>query len=102
MALIYVTTGNQNPQGGPPGYSQSIVRLDGNTLQVDDHWTLPANQQALDGDFGGSATEWTAALPRGPTEMVGACNKNGTYYALVASGRGTWPPGQSGKIQSSE
>ncbi len=81
----YVTTGNQNSQGGAPGYSQSIVRLDPSTLQVDNYWTLPENQQASDGDFGGSATEWTADLPSGPTAMVGACNKNGTYYALGAS-----------------
>jgi len=82
---VYVTTGNQTSQGGAPGYSQSIVRLDPNTLQVDNYWTLPENQQASDGDFGGSATGWTANLPSGPTAMVGACNKNGTYYALNAS-----------------
>jgi len=82
---VYVTTGNSNDQGGPTGYSESIVRLDPNTLRPEDHWTIPQNKRIYDGDFGGSPTVWTADLSGRPTEMVGACNKNENYYALRAS-----------------
>jgi outer membrane protein assembly factor BamB len=82
---VYVTTGNPNFSGGAPGYSESIVRLNPDTLAPEDYWTLPASQQAFDGDFGASPVIWTADLSDGPTEMVGACNKNGTFYALQAS-----------------
>jgi len=82
---VYVTTGNPSFSGQPPGYSESIIRLDPQTLQVDDHWTIPSNQQVWDGDFGASATVWTADLPTGPTQMVGAVDKNGNFYALNAS-----------------
>ena len=82
---VYVTTGNGNFVGGAPGYSESIVRLDPQTLQPEDTFTVPAAQQVFDSDFGGSATAWTATLGGVSTQMVGACNKNGYYYALNAS-----------------
>lgn len=85
VGSVYVTTGNPSFTGQPPGYSESIIRLNPQTLQVEDYWTIPSNQQVWDGDFGASATLWTADLPTGPTQMVGACNKNGTFYALDAS-----------------
>jgi polyvinyl alcohol dehydrogenase (cytochrome) len=38
-----------------------------------------------DDDFGGSPTVFTATLNGVSTPMVGACNKNGTYYAVKQS-----------------
>ena len=38
---VYVTTGNPSHQGGPAAYSESIVRLDPNTLEPKDHWSVP-------------------------------------------------------------
>jgi outer membrane protein assembly factor BamB len=74
---VFVTTGNAKH-----GDSESIVRLDGATLAKQASWTLPVSEQTFDADFGGSATFFNATLSGRPTEMVGACNKNGIYYAL--------------------
>jgi outer membrane protein assembly factor BamB len=74
---VVVTTGNAKH-----GDSESIVRLNGKTLAKEAIWTLPLNQQTFDADFGSSPTFFNATLSGKPTEMVGACNKNGIFYAL--------------------
>jgi outer membrane protein assembly factor BamB len=76
---IVVTTGNGYRQ---PLYNESIVALDPNTLQVLGYWQVPVSQKVRDGDFGGSPTTWTATLDGVSTPMVGACNKNGLFYAF--------------------
>ena len=81
---VYVTTGNPSHQGGAAAYSESIVRLDPNTLEPKDHWSVPQSQRIADSDFGASPTVWTAELSGRPAEIVGACNKNGEWYALRA------------------
>lgn len=73
---VFVTTGN-----GPGGDSVSIVRLNANGLARQDAWQVPAGQHGSDSDFGGSPTLFSATLGGVPTAMVGACNKNGVYYA---------------------
>jgi polyvinyl alcohol dehydrogenase (cytochrome) len=80
---IAVTTGNGYKNSGEPLYNQSIVSLDPNTLAVVDYWQVPPSQQINDGDFGASPTVWTATINGVATPMVGACNKNGTYYAFA-------------------
>jgi hypothetical protein len=47
-----------------------------------DSWQIPASQRIGDGDFGGSPTAFTADLNGTTTPMVGACNKDGIYYAF--------------------
>ena len=42
------------------------------------------SQRIADSDFGASPTVWTAELSGRPAEIVGACNKNGEWYALRA------------------
>ena len=81
---IFVTTGNS---GGTtqPLYSESIVRLGGTDLSLLDSWQVPSSQRVSDADFGGSPTVFTATLNGTPTPMVGACNKNGIYYAFNQS-----------------
>jgi outer membrane protein assembly factor BamB len=79
---ILVTTGNASASSGQPLYNESIVRLDPSTLGVLDHWQVPTAQQTGDGDFGASPTTFTATLNGVSTPMVGACNKNGVYYAF--------------------
>jgi polyvinyl alcohol dehydrogenase (cytochrome) len=54
--------------------SVSIVKLDGTTLQKLGKFTVPDANLCGDCDFGGSPTVFGS--------MVGACNKNGIYYAL--------------------
>lgn len=81
---IIATTGNGTGTGSAPLYADAIVRLDGSNMNMLDYWQVPASQQITDGDFGGSPTVFTADLNGTSTEMVGACNKNGIYYALKA------------------
>jgi hypothetical protein len=67
-----------------PLYDESIVRLDPDTLHVLDWWQVPAAQRAAsDSDFGAPPTVWTATINGVPTPMVGACNKNGIFYAFA-------------------
>ena len=71
---VYASTGTQ-PTGTTNRYdSVSIVRLDGSTLTKLGSFTVPNSELGGDGDFGGSPTVFG--------NMVGACNKNGIYYAL--------------------
>jgi outer membrane protein assembly factor BamB len=74
---VFVTTGNAQH-----GDSEAIVRLNGTTLAKEAIWTLPVSQQTFDADFGSSPTFFNATLSGTPTEMIGACNKNGIFYAL--------------------
>src|SRR5215472_5298253 len=74
---VFVSTGN-----GPGGDSISVVRLNASTLAREDAWQVPSTQHGTDSDFGGSPTLFTANIGGTATPMVGACNKNGTYYAL--------------------
>jgi polyvinyl alcohol dehydrogenase (cytochrome) len=79
---LWVTTGNGGAKVDGDGYS--IVRLDAQTLAKQDIWTVPVAQRVSDSDFGASPTLFTANLGGTETQMVGACNKNGVYYALKA------------------
>ena len=79
---IIVTTGNGYNSSKQPLYDESIVRLDPSSLTVLDAWQVPPDQQVSDSDFGGSPTLFTATLDGVVTPMVGACNKNGLYYAF--------------------
>jgi outer membrane protein assembly factor BamB len=91
---VYVTTGNGPATDPSLGYSISVVALNGSTLAVEGLWQVPAAQQpGTDSDFGGSPTLFSAVLPgtTTPTPLVGACNKNGVYYALEQKDLGAGP-----------
>lgn len=78
---LFVTTGNgDESKPANQGLSNSIVLLNTVTLQVESSWTVP-NIAAVDDDFGSAPTLFTATLGGHSTAMVGACNKNGVYYA---------------------
>jgi polyvinyl alcohol dehydrogenase (cytochrome) len=75
---VFASTGN-----GPAGTdAESIVRIDGTTMARQDGWRVPPSQNTPDDDFGGSPTLFTATVGGAQVPMVGACNKNGRYYAL--------------------
>jgi outer membrane protein assembly factor BamB len=78
---IFVTTGNVSGTAQPAS-AESLVRLSGDNLSLLDSWQVPVSQQLPDADFGGSPTVFTADINGTPTPMVGACNKNGIYYAF--------------------
>jgi outer membrane protein assembly factor BamB len=81
---VFVTTGNGPSTDQALGNSESIVELNGSTLKRISAWQI-SNPSGIDSDFGGSPTLFNALLPgqTKPTAMVGACNKNGYYYALA-------------------
>jgi polyvinyl alcohol dehydrogenase (cytochrome) len=81
---VFVTTGNGDPSGGMPGDSFSIVGLDGKSLARLGAWTVPRADRVVDSDFGASPTVWSVTSGNVRSTFVGACNKNGRFYALDA------------------
>jgi outer membrane protein assembly factor BamB len=77
---VWVTTGNPDPNGTAIYRSYSIVRLSAATLAEQDWWTVPESQTS-DYDFGSSPALFAASLGGVRTLLVGACNKNGVFYA---------------------
>jgi polyvinyl alcohol dehydrogenase (cytochrome) len=78
---VYVTTGN----GPKDSKGSSIIKIGLQLGHQRDIWTVPAAQKVTDSDFGGSPGVWTASIGGTPEKLVGACNKNGIFYALQAS-----------------
>src|SRR6266487_373264 len=74
---VYATTGNGAAGQARLYHTDSIVQLDPSTLRVLGSFIVPRSQLKPDGDFGGSPTIFG--------RYVGACNKNGIYYALRRS-----------------
>jgi polyvinyl alcohol dehydrogenase (cytochrome) len=87
---VFVTTGNpgQTPDRGD---GDSILRLNGTTLARLDKWTVPAAARVVDSDFGASPTLFRALASGGTRQLVGACNKNGTFYAFSRSALSAGP-----------
>jgi outer membrane protein assembly factor BamB len=75
---VWATTGNPDPNGTRIDDSYSVVRLAASTLAKLDKWTVPAGQTE-DLDFGSSPTLFANAA--NTRRFVGACNKNGRFYA---------------------
>jgi hypothetical protein len=92
---VWVSTGNECdptintcPPGNQIGHSLSIVHLSG-ALKFLQAWQVRgAAGHGNDWDFGSSPTLFSGA---GGSPAVGACNKNGVYYALAASPLGSSP-----------
>jgi len=81
---IAVATGNAVGNDQIP-HAESIAVLNGTTLKLLGAWQIPTSQAIGDSDFGGSPTVFTADPHGVATPMVGACNKNGIYYAVRAN-----------------
>jgi len=77
----YVTTGDPRTHGLHPFHAYSFLRLDARTLALRGSWRLSLPQSS-DLDFGSSPTLFYGTVGGTPTALVGACNKNGRYYAL--------------------
>ena len=92
---VWVSTGNECdptvntcPAGNKIGNSLSIVHLSG-SLGLLQAWRAPGTAgHGHDFDFGSSPTLFGSL---GIPPDVGACNKNGTYYALADSPLGSSP-----------
>jgi outer membrane protein assembly factor BamB len=86
---VWVSTGNECdptintcPAGGQVGDSNSIVHLSGSLTRLEAWQATGTLGGGQDSDFGSSPTLFGAGTP--PAD-VGACNKNGNYYALAAN-----------------
>src|SRR6185295_18515414 len=86
---LWVSTGNECdptintcPAGGQVGDSNSIVHLSGSLTRLEAWQATGTLGGGQDSDFGSSPTLFGAGTP--PPD-VGACNKNGKYYALAAN-----------------
>jgi outer membrane protein assembly factor BamB len=77
-STVWATTGNE---GSAFGDSDAIVRLDGGTLAKREKWTVPAAERVTDGDFGATPVPFAATINGTKTLLLGACNKNGIFYA---------------------
>jgi len=75
--FVYVSTGNAVRPHREPGYSDSIVKLSRYKLTPVRSFQVPQSEVVGDGDFGASPVIF------GP--FVGACDKNGIFYALRRS-----------------
>ena len=92
---VWVSTGNECdptintcPSGNKIGHSLSIVHLS-SSLKLLQAWKAPGTAGGgHDWDFGSSPTLFGSGSP---LPDVGACNKNGHYYALTANPLGSTP-----------
>jgi hypothetical protein len=87
---VVATTGNAQNNHNIPD-SESINALSGSTLKLLGTWQAPQAQASGDSDFGASPTVFTAYPNGAATTMIGACNKDGVYYALRANDMGAGP-----------
>ncbi len=72
---VYISTGNPENRRVDPAYSDAIVQLAPRTLRPLASFEVPKWQVVDDGDFGASPTLFG--------RFIGACNKNGIFYALT-------------------
>jgi outer membrane protein assembly factor BamB len=90
---VWVSTGNECdptintcPAGNKIAHSLSIVHLS-QSLNLLQAWRAPRTAgHGHDWDFGSSPTMFSSGVP-----AVGACNKNGRFYALTANPLGRSP-----------
>jgi outer membrane protein assembly factor BamB len=87
---VFVTTGNANPNAPSSYDASSIVRLSASAMTKQDSWAAPVPQDA-DLDMGSSPVLFTTTLGGQQTPMVGACNKNGIFYAWRRASLHTGP-----------
>ncbi|HSS68927.1 MAG TPA: PQQ-binding-like beta-propeller repeat protein [Nocardioidaceae bacterium] len=87
---VWVTTGSPDETGTAIYDAYSIIRLNESTMAKTGQWTAP-NTLTSDLDFGSSPTLFSATLSGVSTPMIGACNKNGNFYALRQSALSAGP-----------
>jgi outer membrane protein assembly factor BamB len=80
---VFATTGN----GPARSDGLAIMRFSRSLSTLLGMWQVPVSERVFDSDFGASPGIWTSS----GTEMVGACNKNGTFYAFNADSLSSGP-----------
>jgi hypothetical protein len=94
-STVWATTGSAYKPPAEQGDSYSVVQLDATTLAQEGIWTIPGSSRGFDADFGASPTLFSANLGGTTTAMVGACNKNGIFYAFRAANVSAGPVWQT-------
>jgi outer membrane protein assembly factor BamB len=82
---VYVSTGTQSTCTGKVSnaYAPALLKLDASDVsQQLGAWIVPKSQWVGDSDFGTTPTLFQETINGVLTNMVGAANKNGIYYAL--------------------
>jgi outer membrane protein assembly factor BamB len=80
---VYVTTGTQSKCTGANVYAPAMLKLDASDVShLLDSWIVPKDQWVGDSDFGTTPTLFQETINGVSTNMVGAANKNGIYYAF--------------------
>jgi polyvinyl alcohol dehydrogenase (cytochrome) len=80
---VYLATGNPGSCTAPEPYAESIIEVQARDLSPVGSWSVPAAEQGRDGDFGATPNLFSYRAAGTQHPMVGAVNKNGTYYALA-------------------
>jgi outer membrane protein assembly factor BamB len=83
---VFVTTASANQIDD--GYAYSIVRLDLDSLTIQESWKLTDADPLADADWGTSPTLFTDSTGN---QMVGAGEKDGHYYAFPRRGLTSGP-----------
>jgi hypothetical protein len=80
---VYIASGNPDPSGcsSPEPYAQAIIKLRADTLAYVSSWQQ-SDPASTDHDFGTTPTLFDATINGVHRQLVGAVNKNGTFYAL--------------------
>ncbi|HEY7138238.1 MAG TPA: PQQ-binding-like beta-propeller repeat protein [Acidimicrobiia bacterium] len=78
---VFATTGSANDANPPPGDQYSLVKLDPVTLARTGIFHVP-DATGPDLDFGSSPVLFHATIGGTDTPLVGACSKNGYFYAV--------------------
>ena len=79
---IYFDTGNGGDCTSGEPLAPALIEVKAADLSLVGSWQVPPAQQNEDSDFGATPTLFTAVIGGQPENLVGAINKNGTYYAL--------------------
>src|SRR6266849_2228787 len=89
---VYVTTGTQSKCTGANVYAPAMLKLDASDVShLLDSWIIPKDQWVGDSDFGTTPTLFQENINGVSTNMVGAANKNGIYYAFNRANIGAGP-----------
>src|SRR5437588_6585549 len=80
---IYFTTGNASKRcATTAGNAIALIKLNATDLSFISSWQVPTTEQGKDSDFGSTPTLFQATIGGTLYQLVGAVNKNGTFYAF--------------------
>ena len=79
---IYFDTGNGGDCTSGEPLAPALIEVKAADLSLVGSWGVPPAQQNDDSDFGATPTLFTGVIGGQPQNLVGAINKNGTYYTF--------------------